>query len=1214
MNYRGLLLSGLLVAMAVSFGTGQRSQADSANWQPGQHPRLIFTAGDKPALLAKIAQPGTVAQQEWNDFLANNRANVGTHDVDYADGAVIYWLTGDATAGQAAIHHAEQFMAAYPNGLPAGPLNFDLNYYEYRDTLLTYDLAYDLLTPTQRATWLQYIAHQGSVCQAASPGSSTGNIHMTWLLCVYGSAILLDGENYSLQVTDEPVTRGQTANGGDAIQYPTDASNFRINTSPGQTGSVYQEDTDFTYSSVAGVCTRCINWAPTGAGTSEPAAGTTYYISYTFTPNIARWKSDSRAAFEYHLDHQWHDGFYSGGLNPYGNLVADLLPYFFKMFKNDLGIDYGQDPDVKRLVDMYTYLKLPAERYYDEPNFLTLNDSSWPNSAPGDAWQWPVGYNDSWHDHWHSFLRTFVDWATSEYANDPEGYGQRYAWLWTQAYRNASGQPSYTVATGGTEYTTTPDWREALWSNNTLLSPYLNTTAVPAVSWPQQRYFRGKEVVVDRTDNPGAPDPNATTVSMVAGNHSYFNEHDQGDSGSFTFSSLGRDWVMDPGYGFTALTDHNVVGIQGLSSGGYPALIPGYPFGGFTHFTATALTNQASVMSADLHNAWSTTVGSSPVQRANRYLMSIHDGQTPAYLIIGDDLQRADAATDTFHWYLHAAQFTNVTIDAPDHRAVLTANLSGQTMNVTTAWPVATDPTLAASGDGSMGNHIRLDDAVSSTADPYFLHLMTPGGDGAAAIISTAVAGGDLTQVNWPNNVADTILWKTGSATISGGGVTSDAQLTLVRTTNGTITGLAVLSGRSVSFNGQTLLAVSDGQAPVTVSAFGPTASLQATDASQLQLGLPFVTAATLEDGGVSVPVYNDGNNAFINTDLPLSEVRRGDGVRYQQPFTDGNLMNLVRFNIDKNPVDQFTAGPDGLALSATNYDWPSLSKRDSTVYRRSGIFPTVIPPLDHSDAVFNFRFRFADPSANTRDFHIYFRTTDINPTDWYTNQNYVRLDFNAANNGTPVNQITLGQRVNGAWTSIGDNETLTASLPAVNDTLTDGNWHAVSLKLLGDQATLLVDGQTLIDHQTLPTTIPTAPSSGYLQWRVVGSSVVDFKDLVVNAIDQSPPTVPTSAVLYIQPNGTGSVQAVFGHGTSTDLHSLTLYESASPIDAHTDPAALTTLVSTTQPTTTMALSGANRTAYHALAVQDTTGNRSLLVPVTVDTTPPAAVTNLQAR
>ncbi len=1168
---------------------GSQTRAKAPGWQSGEHPRLIATAAEKNAMVAKLTSSGSLANRIWTDFRSTNRA--GNNDIDYADGAILYWVTGDTAAGRQAIQHGLDYMTDYPSGVVPSGSSFDARWYLYRDLLLSYDFAYDLLTPSERQQFQNFIALQGARCQAANPGYSPGNINMLWAFCQYASAVLLEGENLSLTVTDEPVTRGNTPNSADALAYPIDATNIRVNDAAGQAGSVYAETTDFTYSAAAGVCTRCINWSPVGGGTREPAAGATYYVSYVFNPNIAAWKSAGRSAWEYHLNYQWHDGYYNGGHNPYGNLMAEMLPYFFAMFKRDTGVDYGRDPDVKRLVDMYVYLKLPSTLPGVTRRFNPINDSSWPdNNTVGDAWTYPQAFLNLG---WRAWLRPFVAWATSAYAGDAEGYDRRYAWLWTQAFRNPD---------GAVKYTPNPDWREALWINDQLMAPYVDSTATPAVDWPKHRYFRGKEVVIDETNDQNQPDSSSAFVSMVAGNHNYLNEHDQGDSGSFTFFSLNDDWAIDSGYGYGDLTDHNTVGIQGLNNGQYPST-----FGGFTHFDGVALADQASVMGADLRGAWSTTVGGSPVQRAKRYLASIHDGVTPAYLIVGDDIQR-NSLSESYRWYFHTGRQNTVTIDQTATAATVTGYRTGGKMLIKTISPSTVTLSQAFSDDAA-GNHPRLTVAADSVVNPYFLHLVAPIIGSGAVITKTTVIGGVRALVTWPDGAVDTILWRTSGQTISDDAVTSDGQLTVVRARGDVVTGVVLMDGRTVSRNGQSLVSAIDGANPVTVSAFGPTAAAATTDASRLRLGLPFVTAATLEDGGVAVPVWNDGTTAYINGGQSLSDLRRGTTVRYRQNFDDQYPGNFFRFNLSKNPAEQFGLVDGALEIRAAPYEWPSFSRRDSTPWRRSAIYPTMIPPTEHGDAVYSFRYRFANPPGADAAFRAYFRTTDRNPVDWVADQDYVRLELRATTAGAATNQVILGRRIQGPWVGPADNDILTTNLPAASASLNDTNWHTVIVRLVGDEAQVTVDGVNVVAG-----TLSSAPASGYLEWSVVGSSPVLLDDVAVDTIDLTAPTPPTTGTLVLHPDGTGTLTSTFGQGASTDMSRLTLYESAIPIAADTDPTTLTSIATTTTPTSLFNISGARRALYHAMAVEDNNGNRSALVPLTVDLTPPAAVTDLQSN
>lgn len=1167
-----LLLAALLT---LPFWPG-RSELRAAGWTPSDHPRLLATVAEKPALVARLTTPGTVSAAEWSAFLTSYRYG-STSYIDYSDGAVISWITGDATAGRRAIDKAKLLMTAYPDGLVPSGGSFNEEWYKFRDFLLTYDFAYPLLTDQEKTDFKNFMVLQGGRCAAAGPGYAPGNINTLWGLCLYGSAILLDGENMSIPVVDEPVVRG-SLNGGDALRYAIDATNIKISNAAGQPTADYVEGTDYSYAWVPNVCSRCVNWSRSGA---EPAVGATYYVSYTVVPNIAKWKTTARQFFEYHLNYQWHDGAYNGGLNPYGNLVADMLPYFMEMFKRDAGIDYSRNEDVKRLVDMYLYERLPGSTR----RFDTLNDSAGWGGIDQDALYYPKDY----FRRYRSWLRPFVAWATTAYAGDPEGYDQRYAWLWTQAYRNSNGTLLYTPDA---------DWREAFWINNSAFGTYPSTSA-PTPDWPKERYFRGKEIVYFRTGPWTGNDAQSNVISVQAGPHNYLNEHDQADSGSFTWYGLGEDWVIDPGYGFDSFGDHNVATVDNTTA------LPG-TFGGNTSFDHVVLTDDAAAMKANLRGAWSTT--STPgVDHDDRYLAVI-GGAQPTYLVVADDLAK-DATARSYQWLLHAGYGNTVTTSGTT--ATVTGARTGATMAVSRLNP--TGGTVATSiASGYQGSHRLITSSVSGVVDPYFLHLIIPVGPSQRqpTISRAAVTNGVSGTVDWGSGTSDTILWRTGSGSVSGGGVTSDARLTVVRTSNGTVTGLLVIDGRAVTTGSQTLLTVADGSRPVSIAAFGPKVGIRGTDASQIRLGLPFLTSAALEDGGLTIPLTMVGGTAYINTGLPLGDMRPGQGQRYDERFDDGYVDNFFYSYIKNPPVTDLTAAGGALELIDTTVEWPGLSRRNSTPFRLAGIYSTVIPPVDHGNTDIAFRFRFTAQSGNNRRLRAYFRVRDRNPTDWNVNQDYVRLELSAAEGGAVKNTATIGQRVNGSWSTITDNDTLTSQLPSAAAALNDTSWHQVTVRLNGDAATVTIDGQPVLSG-TLPTPIPTAPSSGYLQWRVTGPNV-QLDDLTVSAIDATPPVGPTSGAVGLA-GSTATVQLVYGQGSSTDAATATLYVSDNPISPTADVSQLTAVTAVAASNTRFTFGGGDRTKSYAIRITDIRGNASPLVPLAVDTVPPAAITDLSA-
>lgn len=1194
-----LLLATVILVIAI---LPRATRSKQPAWTPSDHPRLIVTAAERGALVAKLTTPGTISNAVWNSFLTTNRAN--SAGINYADGAIIYWIAGNATAGRQAIDRAKRFMTDFPDGLTPNISGVDLNWWRYRDYLLIYDFAYDLLTPTEQQQFKEFMVLQGAKCEAGAPAWFAGNIHTKWTFCLYGSAVLLEGENITITVSDEAVVRGSTANGADLLRYPSDAANIGINDSPGQSGSQYHLNTDFLYRYVPG-CGRCLDWSPSGSGTNEPSPGTTYYVSYTVTPNLQRWKSVGRQAFENYLSYQWRDGYYSAGLNPYGTITAEMIPYFVEMFKRDLGVDYSQNRDLKRMIDLYLYERLPSVPSGVTRRFNTLNDTAGWTDFYGDAWLYPrqLGYR--------VWLRPFVAWATAAYQHDPEGYGDRYRWFWTQAYRNVNG----TV-----KFTDDPDWREAWWINNQAFGEYPVTT-IPNPTWSKHRYFRGKEVVYSRTDNWGVTDRNATLLSFVAGPHNYQNEHDQGDAGSFTFFSQNEDWAIDPGYGYDTtgegynLYDHNSVGIDGGGfnvSGVYGVPYATPQFGGFAHFDDVVLTDQASALKAELTDAWTLTT--TPYLKNDERYALLLNGSQPSYLIVADDIQK-DSGPHSYEWYLHTGPGNTIAVNG----SVTTiggvrGGVNSPNMEVHTLNPAAPSITQSTANVGTVGVHPRLQVKATNTINPYFLHLLIPSQPSQKPSVTTStVANGTVARVTWLNGTIDTILWRHGAGTISGNGVTTDGKLTMVRELNNQVTGFAVIDGRSITRQSQPLLNVLDGTQTVTVTAFGANLGIQGTDVARVIIALPTITAATLEDGLVTLPISNDGSSVFLNAGLPLAEMRRGAGIRYDETFDSGYADNLFRFNLSVQPAEQFLATSGALELLPTSYDWPSITTRDSTTWRRADIFPTVIPPLEHGDAIVSFKYKFTDSTSATKKFRVYLRTEDRNPVDWSTNQDYVRLELNATNGNVVKNEITLGQRVNGSWASIDDNDVLTATLPSTNAVINDTDWHTASVRLLGDAARVTIDGSTVIDA-TLPTTIPTAPAAGYIQWKVVGSSPVRIDDIAVASIDQTRPVSPTAGGLAIGLNGNGNLNLFYNQGTSTDAQTVTLYESANPINADTDPTTLAVIVASSATSPSFAFTNADRTKYHAVSVKDPSGNESPLLPLTVDTEPPAAITDLRAQ
>ena len=1174
---------GLLLALLALNIAPRVCIAKTPAWLPDEHPRLLATAPEKSALVSKLTAPNTLSAAVWSQVLTSYRR--AGNNYDYADGAVVYWITGNTSAADAAITNATNFMTQFPGGL-VPPTTYALpdyptDWWRFHNLLLTYDFAYARLSASQKTQFRDYIAREGALCTARAPSWGPGNIDMAFALCALGAGIVLEGQDASKDIQNEAIVRGSTANTADRPYWPIDLTNLVVSSQPNAGGTLYRAGIDYNWA----FCGNgfCIDWSPTAGGAIEPVAGATYYASYRWNADTGHWKAEGRRAFENHTSYAWRDGSYNGGLNPYGNLALSYVPIFAEMLKRDTGLDYSKNHDIRKAVDPYIYELLPGT----PKRWNCLNDSSGLQQI-SNAPTYPSGWYRSW-------LRPFVAWSTSVQASDPEGYAQRAYWLWTQYYRSSSGQVSYTPD---------PDWREAFWFNDALLGTYPNA-AYPPAAWPKHRYFRGKEIVYTRSDAWGGNNSNALVASFVAGPHNYQNEHDQGDSGSFTFFYGGEDWAVDTGYGGMTLLDHNALGIDGHGFDASGASgVPGYTpsLGGYAHFDSVVLTDGASAIKAELTGAWTLT--STPyLDHDQRYFAVVTGDKTP-YLIVADDISK-DGANHSFEWYLHTRENNSITTTASG--ATIHGH-TGATMQVQTLNPVSIDTNVTSLTSGDLINHPRLTITASNTQNPNFLNVLMPTASGGTApsVTRSTITNGVKGLVTWPGGTTDTILWRTGSGTISDGTLSTDAKLLVLRKAAGANSGLLFIDGRVVTENGAWIAKVVDGSKPASLAAFGSNIGVAAKDASMIRVKLPGITSATLEDGASSVPISSNAGVVSINAPLALSEMRRGAGVRYFDDFNDNYSHYFYRPTLDSVSADQFTSKNGAFELVQPHFtEWMTVTRRDSTPLRREDLFPTIIPPLDHSDALMSFRFKFAsllDP--NNRKLRFYVRTRYRDRTDWAVNQDYLKVEFNALESAQVRNLVSIGQRVNGAGAGEG-NETITNPVASASAALNDTNWHTVSLYLKGNALKLSVDGVQLVDGN-LPVSSPTAPASGFMQWRAVGSDPILIDDLRVEAIDVWAPAAPTTGGINIQLSGSGSLSVGYDDGSSPDAATLTLYESAAPISATTPTSGLSAL-KTAASLTSMSFIGANPSRYHAVSVKDQSGNESLLFPLALDNLAPAA-------
>src|SRR5262245_53949056 len=164
---RGSLRAGCValgLAVAVTSILAQSPPAHEVSPAPGSHPRLILSASEVESARAKVNAPGT-----WSNWLFANTL-AATDKNDLSDPTYVPWfwdalyasqpmlaLLDAAPAdrqdwGRSAINQSLAAIRQFDPPYPDGNYGYDEWYgrFVYRFIALTYDAAYDQMTPAER--------------------------------------------------------------------------------------------------------------------------------------------------------------------------------------------------------------------------------------------------------------------------------------------------------------------------------------------------------------------------------------------------------------------------------------------------------------------------------------------------------------------------------------------------------------------------------------------------------------------------------------------------------------------------------------------------------------------------------------------------------------------------------------------------------------------------------------------------------------------------------------------------------------------------------------------------------------------------------------------------------------------------------------------------------------------------------------------------------
>jgi hypothetical protein len=527
-----------------------------------------------------------------------------------------------------------------------------------------------------------------------------------------------------------------------------------------------------------------------------------------------------------------------------------LSAYFFARKRYD-GMDFAKDPAIRGIEEWLAHELLP------EPGAFVnnLNDTAYLNH--------PLSRHNS-----------YVDWAMTAWSSGLA------AWLWERIL----GVYGYDWGLNVDRAATVLWWQP--------IAPHPPARSVPrAVLW----WDRG--LYSYRTGWPADGASDDLVFSFYSGR--FHGGHAQQDQNSFTLYAFGKRFAADNGFDATNWRSeaHNMIFIDGAgqhyagTTYGTDGRIAAHILGGYADYllgdaTAAYTThspyNNPGVPFPD--DDWSAGYrGANPVEYAHRRWIVVHDGATPPYLILHDDI-RKDGSLRTYDWRMHT-EVTH-TVDVAPALIRITAQ-NGATLEMDLLAPDSGAPSVRtetfANPSSDPDTRVLV---LSETADRgRFALVMRPAGPGEAAPAVTRfpAAWGGAEILAWAAGPVDVVLANADRDTVVVNGpatITTDARVAQLRFSDARLTN-GVLVDATTCDTGAIPLLRSTGE-PLSLVIDGNAIHVDPPDAA-FALYAPQATAVLVD--GKPVPFTRDGDF-----------VRRGPGTPARTPASLGVAAYPVPF------------------------------------------------------------------------------------------------------------------------------------------------------------------------------------------------------------------------------------------------------------------------------------------------------------------------------
>lgn len=320
--------------------------------------------------------------------------------------------------------------------------------------------------------------------------------------------------------------------------------------------------------------------------------------------------------------------------------------------------------------------------------------------------------------------------------------------------------------------------------------------------------------------------------------------HAQEDQNQISLYGYGEKFVIDHGPGSTAKQSeaHNLVLIDGKgqhnagSSIGTDGAISEYLLGGSVDYIVGDAT-QAYGTHSEFNDPdqpvpgtdWSWGYqGANPVLFARRHVVAVHDGATPAYFLILDDINK-DNSPHTYEWRLHTLA-TN-TVDT----SVYPLTISGTTgtLDIHLINPPADSVTVSTS---SYDNAAADPDATvlrvqRNAIEPRFGVLLLPRANASVppAVTVQRFGWGQAYEVDWGGGRIDYFVLNYSGGPVAYQHIQTDAGIAVVRELAGAVEGYMAAGVTTLVIGGTDWVTINDG--PVTCELSGTTIRMNRLDA-----------------------------------------------------------------------------------------------------------------------------------------------------------------------------------------------------------------------------------------------------------------------------------------------------------------------------------------------------------------------------------------------